>query len=106
MADYIDKRELELELRDLREIAPETFDAETGEKIKEIEDLLEELHWAGDFTLVHEDSFLQHAQMQAQALGEIDGWPYDYIDWNRAADALRQDYRCVTFRGDTYLVSN
>lgn len=104
MADYIDKRELECELRDLRETAPETFDAETAEQIQEIEDLLSELHWADDFTLVREEKFVEYAEVYANGLGPTDGWPYDHIDWEKAADSLRQDYRAVEFRGETYLV--
>jgi hypothetical protein len=30
------------------------------------------------------------------------GWPYDYIDWERAAEALQQDYTAVEFDGETY----
>lgn len=32
------------------------------------------------------------------------GWPYDYIDWGKAVDALRMDYKAIDILGDTYYV--
>lgn len=32
------------------------------------------------------------------------GWPYDYIDWEAASEALQQDYSVVDFDGVTYWV--
>lgn len=34
----------------------------------------------------------------------VTGWPYDYIDWERAAEALKMDYASVDFDGVTYWV--
>ena len=30
-------------------------------------------------------------------------WPYTCVDWERAADELRQDYSSTEFDGKTYL---
>lgn len=57
----------------------------------------------GDFIL--ESEFEDYARQLAEDIGAISsegGWPIDYIDWERATDALRMDYSTVEFDGDTY----
>lgn len=65
--------------------------------------------WANDFepTLIADDYFKEYAQELADDIGAVDkdlGWPGSFIDWDAAADALRQDYTSVTYDGDDYLV--
>lgn len=63
--------------------------------------------WPYGATLIHEDYFTTYAQEMAEDIGAIDrdaGWPYQYIDWDRAADALKMDYMPVEFDGQTYYV--
>jgi hypothetical protein len=58
-------------------------------------------------TLIREDYFEQYAEELA---GDLHGremekasWPFDCIDWSKAADALRADYSNATFGGVDYL---
>ena len=54
--------------------------------------------------LIADDDFEEYARELAEDLGlRVDGWPNSYIDWERAADALRVDYTSVTYDGTDYL---
>lgn len=33
----------------------------------------------------------------------MSNWPFNYIDWDKAADALRQDYATVNLGEEDYL---
>jgi len=61
--------------------------------------------WQYGETMVRDDYFVTYAQELADDIGAIDkeaAWPVSYIDWDRAADALRMDYTEVELRGVTY----
>lgn len=61
--------------------------------------------WEYGAELIREDAFTAYAQELASDIGAIDdshGWPLSYIDWDRAADALKMDYDEVEFLGHTY----
>jgi hypothetical protein len=64
--------------------------------------------WEYGETLIRDDYFPQYAQELAEDIGAIDtsatytSWPLQYIDWDRAADALLMDYTTVEFDGVTY----
>lgn len=61
--------------------------------------------WQYGETLIRDDYFVTYAQELAEDIGAIDkdaGWPTAYIDWDAAADALRQDYTEVELRGTSY----
>lgn len=63
--------------------------------------------WEYGALLIREDVFTEYAQELADEIGAIDSnasWPLSYIDWERAAEALKQDYTCVTYLGQDYLV--
>lgn len=54
-----------------------------------------------------EDSgeFEEYARETAQGMhGNVDDWPFNCIDWERAADQLREDYKSTEFNGRTYLI--
>ena len=58
-------------------------------------------------TMVPDDEFEDYAEELAGDLGLIPedaSWPVRHIDWEAAADELRQDYTEVEFDGVTYLV--
>lgn len=58
-------------------------------------------------TLIRDSYFESYARELAEDIGAIKsdlGWPYDYIDWERAADALKQDYSSIDFDGVEYWV--
>jgi uncharacterized protein CbrC (UPF0167 family) len=81
---------------------------ELTDELKKLQELLDNaVSRAGSpeqFTLIHEEHWVEYCEDYASGLGETKGWPYDYIDWDKAAAALRQDYGLVDFDGDTYLV--
>lgn len=66
--------------------------------------------WRGDWypvTLIAEHYFEDYARELAEDLHgnkirEAE-WPFDCINWERAADALRVNYTTVDFDGETYL---
>ena len=62
--------------------------------------------WAKSYTstLIPDDEFEDHArEIAADLHGDIGDWPLSYIDWERAADALRQDYTSVVYDDEDYL---
>lgn len=61
-------------------------------------------HRATDWLLVRDDYFEDFAQYEAGEGMPLIGWPYDHIDWAKAADALKQDYKQVSFSDETYWV--
>jgi hypothetical protein len=61
--------------------------------------------WPHGALLIHEDYFEEYAEEMAYDIGAISRnahWPLQFIDWNRAADALKYDYIEVDFDGATY----
>jgi antirestriction protein len=86
-----------------------------GDEIEELEQLRklaeQSVGYAADWqygeTLIRDDYFKQYAMDLADELGALEtdrGWPANYIDWNAAADALKQDYTEIDFDGVTYWV--
>jgi hypothetical protein len=62
--------------------------------------------WRGGSTIIRESYFEDYARELADDIGAIDGeanWPNNFIDWTRAADALKVDYSELTYGGETYL---
>jgi hypothetical protein len=57
-----------------------------------------------DWHLIRDDHFPEWAEDYAGDMGPTSGWPYDCIDWTKAADALKQDYKRVDYDGATYWV--
>jgi hypothetical protein len=84
------------------------LDADEEERLKSLEDLentLGDLHVAANHgvTLIADGSFKDHAMDVAESMGALGkGWPFDCIDWERAADQLKVDYSIVEFEGETY----
>jgi hypothetical protein len=103
------------------ETTVENFDSESREDGDEIAGLLEEFHalkeleeqgedggdWQYGATLVRESYFQTYAESMAEDIGAVNSdakWPNNHIDWEAAADELRQDYTEVTFKKVTYLM--
>jgi hypothetical protein len=57
----------------------------------------------GDVTIVPEDSFADHARGHAEELADID-FIAPFVDWEKFARSLRQDYRALPFGDDTVFV--
>lgn len=108
LGKHIGNEELRAYLKDLREDLDGTFgDAdEVLAQIKSIEDVIEFTSYRDDPEYLRDDYFDsgEYATFLADQLGPTEGWPYDYINWADATDALRQDYKQVEILGVTYYV--
>ena len=63
--------------------------------------------WRYGATLIRDDYFEEYAKQLAEDLGVApvsDEWPASHIDWEAAADALKQDYVEVDYDGVTYWI--
>ena len=63
--------------------------------------------WEYGATLVRESYWTDYVRELASDLGyadDLSGWPFCYIDWDRAAGSLLADYMDVDFEGVTYWV--
>jgi hypothetical protein len=94
------------------EFLPDMWDDEQEAEYQSLISLAEEAEdYAPDWTygamLIRDSYFTEYAQELADDIGAIPkdaAWPCQYIDWERAADALKQDYTSVEFDGVTYWV--
>lgn len=110
----LDSRDLEKEAEDLRERRDDPdlndpLDEEEECRLEAIEALADMgiPDWAYGAQLIHEDSFEDYARDYAESIGAIeeDGrWPTYHIDWEAAANDLKQDFTEVEFDGSTYYV--
>lgn len=95
------------ELEELRKAEDEEDGGRIAE-IRAIENEISEFHHGQ--AMIPEDEFVDWARQEAESIhgdemrSEI--WPFMHIDWEAAADALKQDYTEVELDGDTYLVRN
>lgn len=93
------------------------LDEEDGEELKLLVALIEEVRNTSDerpedgVTLIRETYFDgDYAENYADELGFFpegvnkSAWPFSLIDWDEAADELKEDYTDVDFDGVTYLV--
>ena len=125
-ADVLDSRdiiarieELEDERADLtdrmeeEDVAAELsqWDADNGDELKALKKLAENgegsADWTHGETLIRESYFEDYARELAEDIGAVKAdatWPCQYIDWEAAADALKQDYTECDFDGVTYLI--
>jgi hypothetical protein len=63
--------------------------------------------WQYGETLIRDSYFVTYAEELADDIGAIDqnaGWPLRHIDWDAAADELKQDYSEIDYDGVTYWV--
>ena len=88
------------------------FDESNMPELEALEQLQEEAEgyssdWHHGAQLISEDHFTQYAQDLAEDCGMVDRnlkWPYTCIDWDQAAEELKQDYTAVDFDGQTYYI--
>jgi len=78
---------------------------------KAFEELAEEAEGSPDWphgeTLIRHDHFEGYARELAEDMGMLKGdesWPLNCIDWEEAADQLKQDYFSVDFDGVEYWI--
>jgi len=96
----------------LREAEQELADWDDADEYRALKELCEEAEgYSGDWphgaTLIRDSYFTEYAQKLAENIGAITrdiAWPACHIDWEEAADSLKQDYTSVEFDGVTYWV--
>jgi hypothetical protein len=62
--------------------------------------------WTYGEALIPENAFTDYAEQLAEDVGTIDRdqpWPLNCIDWEAAAEQLKQDYVEIEIEGQTYL---
>lgn len=115
--NVMDSRDVETRIAELEGMqivgSPEEgsgLDEEEAEELATLKELSSEgesasADWQYGATLIRDSYFEDYARQTADDLGGVkEGWPYDYIDWERAADALLMDYTSIDFDGVTYWV--
>lgn len=107
--DVMDSRDIIERIAELE--ALETRDEDEAYELYALKRLEEEASGFGDWeyggTLIRDSYFEAYARELAEDIGAIsgeEGWPLGCIDWERAADQLRQDYTSIEFNGVTYWV--
>ena len=106
--DILDPRDIAERLKYLTRERDRLESPQLDEFLEDEIDALQEVVDEGiDDTLVHEDYFREYAEELAVDIGAIahgqrDHWPYTCIDWEQAADELKQDYSVIDIRGGTY----
>ena len=82
---------------------------ENGDEFNALTDLCEDgegfSDWKHGMTLIKDSYFVTYAKELAYDIGYISvpvDWPYTYIDWDNAAEALQSDYTSVDFADKTY----
>jgi len=93
-------------------------DADVGEELDELLPLLRLdaegrdacSEWDHGEALIRDDYMPQYAEQLADDLGFIgqgvdtNRWPFDCLDWDKAADELKYDYTRVDFDGQDYWI--
>lgn len=85
-------------------------ESDEGLELKVLLKLQEEAEggdWEYGETLIRDSYFEQYAQDFAEEIGAVDRdaqWPANHIDWEAAADELKQDYTCVDYDGVDYWI--
>lgn len=87
------------------------FGEEEYEELKTLLALQEEASNSADWThgeaLIRDTYFQEYAEQLADDIGAIDrnaSWPVNCIDWEQAAEELKQDYTSVEFGEETYWI--
>lgn len=84
------------------------WDNELEEEYLELKDIEETIDgWKDGVTLINDNYFEDYTREFASDIGAIsdeNAWPCCHIDWEAAADSLKQDFTQVEFGGETYYV--
>jgi len=111
--DAQDSREDEMEtMEDGTELyLSDEFGVDEYEELLKLKALEEEASGSPDWQygegLIRDTYFQEYAEQLAEDIGAINRdaqWPNNYIDWERAADALKSDYMRVDFDGEDYWI--
>lgn len=106
-----DKGAYQDDLEAVEEALSEWDESEEGNELKVLLALQEEAEASPDWkygeTLIRDTYFETYARELAEDCGMIekcDTWPGRCIDWEQAADELKQDYFSVDFDGQDYWI--
>lgn len=88
------------------------WDEEYGEELRTLAAFAEEFeNYAPDYSYgevaIRDSYFQEYAEQLAEdicAINKAAQWPNNCIDWEKAADQLKQDYTAIEFDGVTYWV--
>lgn len=115
--DVIERFEELESLKDDHELEPDGghFSDDESTELKAIESFLDDVkgyggdeQWRGDWypvTFIRDSYFITYAEELADDIGAVDNdakWPLNHIDWESAANALKDDYSEVDIQGETY----
>ncbi len=91
---------------DGEDMSEEKENYETLKKFaQEFEDYAPDYHYGE--SAISESYFITYAQQMAEEIGTIPSdapWPCYHIDWEAAAESLKQDYTEIDFDGQAYWV--
>jgi len=88
--------------------AKDAFGTDEQEELEELDNLESEItDWRHGESMIPESEFEDYARELAE-MDDLDQkasrWPYTCIDWEKAADDLKQDYTSVSYQGEEYYV--
>ena len=104
--NMIDSRDVIARIKALQEDTD--LDEDETEELAALQALAENVNhpdWKDGVALIRDEYFVTYAQELAEDLGmsrHSADWPFCHIDWDAAADSLRQDYSRIDFAGETY----
>lgn len=106
--DVLDTRTI-MERISYLEIDEDSLDEDEQQELADLRQTEEDYSgsegWNDGAGLIRESYFREYAEELADDIGAIDRnarWPLDCIDWDKAADELKQDYTPLDVRGTEY----
>lgn len=114
ISELVDERDEWIDEQEADVVQDEEWAEEYPEESEEL-DALEALadeasaspDWQHGEALIRDSYFETYAQELAEEIGAVNpsaAWPNNYIDWERAAEALQMDYMRVEFDGIDYWI--
>lgn len=107
MSNITDTSDLHDRLAELEAADYDQLTDDEAAELAELEAMRDGIEdWQYGETLIPDGEFTDYARELAADVGDFDPssrWPYNHIDWQAAADDLRQDYTEYTYLGTTYL---
>lgn len=103
----LDTRELQKRLEELESRDGVSLDDDEVEELSELcslRDQVYEPHWVNGTVLILDAFFPEYAEEFSYDTGDLssDSFLASFIDWDKVAESMQQDYMKVTFMGDDY----
>ncbi len=96
-------------LEEAQQALQEFTDGDEQEELSKLRALADQCEGYGDWAygeaLINDSYFERYAEQLAEdigATGRDQKWPLNHIDWEAAAEELKQDYMSVEFDGTTF----